>query len=248
MSGALKDHGLEVPGEVKTETLDLRGAGTALAARLLAEVRERLAPGRCLEARFDQDPALALESAALALRHRMHWTLTRAGPAEWRARILHRDDAPLRGITDLLARDHERLDRLFAQALAAANAGDLAGALARLRPFEEGLSRHMEVEDRLLTPRLDGDPDTLAHDDPAVIMLREHREIREQAVLARETAEAGDVAMLATLLGMLSAAMAKHEAREEQNLFPRWERTLRGRDDAAALLEQARTLIGEGVG
>jgi hypothetical protein len=104
------------------------------------------------------------------------------------------------------------------------------------------------VENELLAPRL---PPVLAPDgtDHVGIMLGEHDEILAQlgtveAALAESAPEAWEVE---PFLAILSGTLAKHEHREESNLFPRWQAALDALppDDARALLaEVQRTLAG----
>lgn len=77
------------------------------------------------------------------------------------------------GLQAFMARDHEELDRLF-EALLAALQADARGDARRLwATFEDGLCRHMELEEAQLLP--------LMHErDPREVdaLLREHDEIR----------------------------------------------------------------------
>jgi hypothetical protein len=82
-----------------------------------------------------------------------------------------------------------------------------------------------------------------AADEPPAVMLREHVEIAQQLALVEEVLaiDPVDGSELAVYCAILSGTLAKHEYREEHNLFPLWRVSLmrRGADERAALLEKA---------
>ena len=229
--------------------IDLRERGS-LPAHTYAYYRLReLQPGGCFELLSDEAPGLTLDSVNAQFRNRLHWEVIEAGPPLWRIRVQPRDDTPVASLKDLLTRDHERLDRLFAEALARVNAGDLAGAGPLVQAFAEGLRRHVHVENDLLAPVFVA-PRTAGGDDPTSTMLREHEEILEQVALIEASLEGGpeERSTAATFMALLSGTLAKHEFREEQNLFPFWNQALERAidpDQARALLDRVtRTLAG----
>ncbi|MBI4194751.1 MAG: hemerythrin domain-containing protein [Betaproteobacteria bacterium] len=166
------------------------------------------------------DPALLMRSLDLQLRHNLAWAIVEAD-GQWRVEVTHRADVPPRDVLDLLARDHKRLDGLFVQALQCLNRNDTAAAAPLLRGLAAALRLHMTAEDEILTPRLAGSSGGAA-DDPLQIMLREHAEIRRQLGLIEEGLAAPEAAELGAFSAILSGTLAKHEHREEQNLFPIW--------------------------
>ncbi|MNC91379.1 hypothetical protein D3C83_76280 [compost metagenome] len=79
----------------------------------------------------------------------------------------------------------------------------------------------MQAEDRVLAPAFTA---AAAPDSPLAIMLREHGEIRGQlelveACLGADQLQSGETG---TFCAILSGTLAKHEHREESNLFPSW--------------------------
>ena len=104
--------------------------------------------------------------------------------------------------------------------------GDRQQAGGTFQLFSMGLTRHVYAENNLLAPSFEA-PRNAAGDDPTSIMLREHEEILGQVSMIEDAfaqdAGAGD---LEPLLALLSGQMAKHEAREELNLFPHWRAAL----------------------
>lgn len=167
-----------------------------------------------------QEPTVLMRSLDLQLRHNLAWTIAKAD-GKWRVEVSHRADAVPRDAIDLLARDHKRLDELFTGALQRLNRDDAAGAAPRLREFIGGLKRHMSVEDDILAPVFKTVTGA-AGDDPLSIMLREHAEIRQQLAVIEECLEEPAAGELNALWAILSGTLAKHEHREETNLFPQW--------------------------
>ena len=224
--------------------LDLCGLGEHAHTRAYYTLRE-LRAGQCFEVRLDQEPQMLMDAVSLQLRHGIHWETVESGPPVWRLNVQRREDVAPVDLIDLLERDHLRIDRLFASALHKVNAGDLEGAAPDFRAYVEGLRRHVHVENELIVPLLDL-PRSPGGQDPTSIMLREHDEILDQTVmLEHEFAEGVDEAWaVAPFFALISGALAKHEGREEQNLFPHWSRALRERpDEAAEMLERARRII-----
>lgn len=173
--------------------------------------------GRTVVLVTEHDPALMMASLDLQLRHNLAWTSTEAD-GKWRVEVRHRDDTAPRDVMDVLERDHKRLDGLFVHALQRLNRDDPA-ATQVLRGFAAALRQHIRAEDEILTPALGPDGSgTLA------IMLREHGEILGQLAVIEECLAANpvDAGETAAFSAILSGTLAKHEHREESNLFPRW--------------------------
>ncbi len=222
--------------------VDLRGdAHPRLAA--YAAVRERTG-GEPLELLLGEEPSLLMQAVALMVRNRIHWEITDSGEQGWRVRVVDREQVPPSSLTDLLARDHERVDRLFALALQHANRGETAATAALVESCYQGLRRHIYLENHILAPRF-GIPAGGPRRDPTNQMIDEHDTILAELGEIRELAGGGttaDASMLAALMGILSGALAKHEGREEQNLFPQWEAALKRTPDPD-LLERAKAVL-----
>ncbi|WP_024326124.1 hemerythrin domain-containing protein [Thioalkalivibrio sp. AKL19] len=224
--------------------LDLRGLAEHAHTRAYYTLRE-LRTGQVFEVLLDQEPKLLMDAVSLQLRHAIHWQVRENGPPLWQLSVQRREDVAPVNLVDLLERDHLRIDRLFASALHKVNAGDLEGAAPDFRAYVDGLRRHVEVENELIVPLLDL-PRNPNGQDPTSIMLREHDEILEQTtMLEHEFSEGVDEAWaVAPFFALISGALAKHEGREEQNLFPHWSRALNERpDEAAELLQRAQALL-----
>ncbi len=228
-------------------TVDLRSEPSArVQAAAFYAVRD-LAPGESVVLLTVASPELMMTSLGLQLRDAIAWEIARDA-AGWRTVVRRRADTAPSGVIDLLVRDHRRLDELLAVALRRVNAQDLAGARPLVAAFAAGLAAHLRVENDLLAPRLSAG--AAADDaDPAGTMLREHAELLAQrgaveAALAEAAPEAWEVE---PFVAILSGTLAKHEHREESNLFPRWQAALDAlaADAARVLFEDVRrTLAG----
>lgn len=199
-----------------------------------------LEPGRALDLVVDEEPGLLMEAVNFQLRRRLHWEVRQSRAGRWVVRVRHRDDTPAAGVMDLMARDHERLDRLLARLLAELNGGR-SGPLAE--EFERALRRHIYVENEILAPHF-GRPAQPASHDPVAVMFDDHERILRELELVRAALAGSDADPLvaASYAAMLSGSMAKHEGREERELFPRWEEAYR-RAPAPGMLRRIEAVL-----
>ena len=189
-----------------------------------------------------------MASLNLQLRDAVAWEIERDAPG-WRTIVRRRADTAPSGVIDLLVRDHRRLDELLAVALRRVNANDLTGARPLVAEFAAGIARHLRAENELLAPRL---PAVAAANgaEHVGIMLREHDEILAQ--LEQVEAALGEVAPepweVEPFIAILSGTLAKHEHREESNLFPLWQGALDALAPAAAgeLFDAVRRALASG--
>lgn len=189
---------------------------------------QNLARGERATVLTREEPSLVLEAINLQLRGRLAWRVfPQAGG--WRAEVGLKEDAPPQDVIDLLIRHHASLDQLFVRALKRLNDGAVAEAAPFLIPFAAGLRAHIAFEDGILASRL-GIPRSPAGDDPLSIMLREHQEILTHLALLEEglAQQPPDETEVGAFCAILSGALAKHEHREENHLFPLWRLGLDG--------------------
>jgi uncharacterized protein (DUF2249 family) len=229
-----------------SETLDLRDeADSRLALAALGALRE-LRPGGELRVITREDPTLLLESLNLQLRDALRWELG-ARAAYWEASVRLAEDAAPRDVLDTLRRDHRRLDGLLARALRRLNAGDVAGARPLLDDFSTGLRRHARAENELLAPALGPRPVV----EPLEIMLREHDELLlqldavESCFAEAPAGQPPEAWEIEPFVAILSGTLAKHEYREESQLFPLWAGGLlrRPQGEGDALHKAVRALL-----
>jgi uncharacterized protein (DUF2249 family) len=232
-----------------TETeLDLRDTAPSRVQTTAFYAVRDLARGHAVVLLTAEDPGLLMESLNLQLRGLLAWA-TQATADTWRTRVVLREETEPTDAIDLLARDHRRLDERLAIALRRVNAGDMAEAKRLVAEFATGLRCHLDAEDALLARRLP-EPAGADGESHVAIMLREHAEIRDQLA----EVEAGFGAESAPepwevepFIAILSGTLAKHEHREESNLFPHWRAALARADarEQADLLSQVRTILGQ---
>lgn len=228
------------------ETVDLRGerAGHLIGAALGRVKAVR--PGTAVTLIVAEEPSLLMASLNLQLRENLAWEVVEADGA-WRVTVRHREDVASDDVLVLLAADHKRMDGLLARALGLLNQGNVAAAAPLLREFVTALQRHVGFEDGVLAMLLGAAQ--AATGQPAEIMLREHREIARQLALVEETlaADPVDATELGVYCAILSGSLAKHEYREEHNLFPLWRVALlrRGNEERGSLLARAKEALAQ---
>lgn len=205
----------------RAEAFDLREEPESLVTlAALSAVRE-LKRGEARRLLTREDPALLMASLNLQLRDALAWE-SAAHAGHWETTVrLALDTAP-RDVIETLVRDHRRLDELLGRALRRLNAGDVAAARPMLAELAAGLRRHAAVENELITPAL--------APAPVEDMLREHDELLEQLAAVEEAlGESSEAWEVEPLVALLSGTLAKHEHREEENLFPLWRAALAAR-------------------
>jgi len=197
-------------------------------------------PGATVTLILAQEPSLLMASLNLQLRENLAWGIVEADGA-WRVTVSHRSDTAATDVLTLLAADHKRIDGLLARSLGLLNQGDVVTAVPLLRAFVIALNRHVAFEDGELAVSLRATQSPT--DQPAAIMLREHRDIAQQLSLVEEVLAVAPVdgSELSVYCAILSGTLAKHEYREEHNLFPLWRVALgrRSEEERSALLKHA---------
>jgi len=227
------------------EAVDLRDEPERrIGLAALAAVRE-LGRGEARRLLTRHDPQLLMASLNLHLRDALTWESAQLD-GHWETVVRLAADTAPRDPVEMLVRDHRRLDELLGRALRRLNAGDLAAARPMLEEFAAGLRRHVIAEDTLVAGALDPDPRAEALE----AMRREHASlVAELATLENELAcgEAGEAWEIEPFAALLSAALAKHEQREEQAVFPLWRAALaaRGQAEREALRENLRAALGQ---
>lgn len=225
-------------------THDLRGEAKAHLTGAALDAVRAVKPGSTVTLLLEAEPSLLMKSLNLQLRENLVWEIEPSAQG-WRVTVRHREDVAAGDVLALLAADHKQIDGLLAAALAALNRGDLTAALPLLQRFAAALKRHVAFEDGELAQAMGAA--RAPADAPPAIMLREHGEIAQQLGLVEEAlaAEPADASELAVYCAILSGTLAKHEYREEHQLFPLWQAQLLRRDAAERqrLLERGQAAI-----
>ena len=176
---------------------------------------------------FQQDPTILLHSLNLQWRRALHWQLYQDNSQRWHAIIQRREHVTPQSILDRLSRDHQRLDRLFGLALQQINEGNITASFPYIHEFSIRLQRHINVENNLLAPAFH-----IPNPEPVEIMLHEHDDILAQIahIEVLYGHEQPNGTEIGAFLSILSGGLAKHEYREEENLFPQWDIALNAAD------------------
>lgn len=208
-------------------------------------VRE-LSRGEVMVLLTADEPSLMMQGLDLQLRNNLAWRAAREPDGSFRVEVRHRADVAPDSVIDLLTRHHKELDALLARAMHFTNAGQVAQAAPLVPQFGRALRSHVRVENELLAPRLAA-PREASADDPVSIMLREHDEILSQLAVIEAYFDGGlpAAAEVGAFFAILSGTLAKHEYREENNLFPIWSVAL-GRlaaDQGQALFDEVRGIL-----
>jgi hemerythrin-like domain-containing protein len=121
-------------------------------------------------------------------------------------------------ITRYLSWDHDRLDGILSEATRHVEQGDLGQARSLFVSFEEGLRRHIRIEEELLFPLFESR--TGMRNGPTAVMRAEHRLIEAELARMRQGLDAGDASEYASGLATLHGVLGPHNAKEEQVLYP----------------------------
>jgi iron-sulfur cluster repair protein YtfE (RIC family) len=128
-------------------------------------------------------------------------------------------------VTELLTRDHSRLDSILADVKRCLAAGDLRGASVGFSEFRGGLERHMDAEEEVLFPAFDavtGAPGT----GPTHVMRLEHAELRRLMAEVTDSLARGGEEGHVTPLAALTARIYAHNGKEERILYPAADRAI----------------------
>ena len=119
-------------------------------------------------------------------------------------------------IGETFAHDHRRLEQALELSMTHARAERWDAAAAAFATFRRGIERHMEVEEQVLFPAVEGEAET-----PLTAILRKgHRDLRaffdeiNDALMARDEEECTRIAT------SMKALLERHDEKEETELYP----------------------------
>jgi hemerythrin-like domain-containing protein len=147
--------------------------------------------------------------------------------------------SPLSNVTELLKRDHERLEAIFAEVLRLVGGHDLREAAEPFHVFRDGLEVHIQMEEELLFPMFVRRVRSL--DRPTYIMRHEHTVIHAAIDGMCRAIEAGQEGSFQEDRELLHGVLPDHEGREERVVYPSIERLL-GPDERLDLLARIRSV------
>lgn len=197
---------------------------------------DALAPGETLRLRTVARP----EAPLLALREERagtyEWTPLVEGPGQWEVAVHKRDLRPgaLRGVTEALGWDHDRLDALEVAAMEAWGAGETRAAARLHLRFVFGLRRHIRFEESVLFPEFERVSGMPADRGPTEVMRVEHRAI-EAFLEDMWEGVANGVRPAEPTRADLRALLHQHNVKEESVLYPILDRALDPRESDAVV-------------
>lgn len=127
-------------------------------------------------------------------------------------------------VTTYMSWDHDRLDAILRDVNLKVDAGRMAQARQAYREFEQGLARHIRIEEELLFPLFEVRTGVVA--GPTAVMRAEHREIERALEIMREGLEKGDPSAFRDGLRFLREVLPDHNTKEEHVLYPTTDRVL----------------------
>lgn len=119
-------------------------------------------------------------------------------------------------IGEAFEHDHRRLEQALEAAMAHARAERWEAAAAAFGTFRRGIERHMEVEEQVLFPAVEGSAET-----PLTAILRKgHRDLRAFFGELDDALQARDLEECRRIAATVQALLARHDEKEEVELYP----------------------------
>ncbi len=119
-------------------------------------------------------------------------------------------------IGEAFEHDHRRLEQLLEASMAHASAGRWEEAADTFAAFRRGIQRHMEVEEQVLFPAVEGGAET-----PLTAILRKgHRDLRAFFDEIDDALQARDLEECQRIATTMQALLARHDETEEAELYP----------------------------
>lgn len=197
---------------------------------------DALAPGEALLLRTVARPQAPLLTLREVRAGAYEWTPRVEGPGHWEVEVHKRDARPgaLRGVTEALGWDHDRLDALERAAMEAWGAGETRAAARLHLRFVFGLLRHIRFEESVLFPEFERVSGMPADGGPTAVMRVEHRAIEALLEDMRE-AVARAVRPAEPTRADLRALLHQHNVKEENVLYPMLDNALDPRESDAVV-------------
>jgi len=127
-------------------------------------------------------------------------------------------------LVDYFKMDHRACDTVWADVEAAADAGDADGLTAHWQRFQQGLRRHLAMEEQLMFPAFEAA--TGMTGGPTQVMRMEHEQMRGLLDQMSAAVARGDSEELLDQGDTLNILIQQHNMKEEGMLYPMAERAL----------------------
>lgn len=125
-------------------------------------------------------------------------------------------------VTTYLSWDHDRLEAILEAVSRGVEDRRMAEARETYRGFDDGLNRHIRIEEELLFPLFEAR--TGIADGPTAVMRSEHREIQKALDIMRDGLAREDGETFREGLRFLHSVLPDHNAKEEHVLYPTMDR------------------------
>jgi uncharacterized protein (DUF2249 family)/hemerythrin-like domain-containing protein len=166
----------------------------------------------------DHEPRGLLHQFQASRPREFEWNVIEGGPETFRVEIERRGDTGPRTVSELLGRDHARLDALFAAARRSAAADALTEAASAFDELAHGLERHIEAEESVLFPAFE--KATGATNGPTAVMRAEHVKIRQLLAAGTTALAEGSASRFESSARQLEIVLGQHNGKEEGILYP----------------------------
>jgi len=133
--------------------------------------------------------------------------------------LSHMSPLKFDSVSRYLAWDHDRLDGLLVEVTQRVEDGHLGQAKSLFRTFDDGLRRHIRIEEDVLFPIFESRTGVRGC-GPTTVMCAEHRVIEGELTRMREALDIGDAAEYASGLAALHGVLGAHNLKEESVLYP----------------------------
>jgi hemerythrin-like domain-containing protein len=119
-------------------------------------------------------------------------------------------------IGEAFGRDHRRLEQALDASLAHVGAAQWDAAATAFAEFRRGIEQHMEIEEQELFPAVEGGEETAL----TATLRKGHRDLRVFFEELNDALDAHDVEEFSRIAGTMRALLARHDEKEEAELYP----------------------------
>ena len=119
-------------------------------------------------------------------------------------------------IGKVFAHDHRRLEEALNASGAYVCAAQWDTAVAAFAEFRRGIEQHMAIEEQELFPAVEGSAETAL----TATLRKGHRDLRVFFDELNDALEAHDVEEFSRIAGTMRSLLARHDEKEEAELYP----------------------------
>lgn len=134
----------------------------------------------------------------------------KSAPAKWCEFFLMDE------IGKVFARDHRRLEEALDRSGRCVDTGQWDAAVAAFTEFRRGIEQHMALEEQELFPAVEGGAETAL----TATLRKGHQDLRVFFDELNDALEARDIEEFARIARTMRALLARHDEKEEAELYP----------------------------